>query len=158
MAIRFRPGTLSPDEALDHLEERLLVVILLDDVRVGALLGAAALVILAAHRGDHHHGQRTALRVVPDGLEQLKSVHLRHLDVGQHHVDPAEPPRALVSSPPMEVPLAPGGDPPPGSFGMPLSITNPALPGVSMSVSSTSTPPRPMRSSASAPLFAVSTR
>src|SRR5882757_4926122 len=78
-AIRLGRDTLTADQALDHLEERLLVVFLLDDVSVCALLGSAALLLLPTHRGDHDHRQRVGVRVLPNRLEQLETVHRRHL-------------------------------------------------------------------------------
>ena len=35
---------------------------------------------------EHHHQQPGQLRLLPDGLEHRQAVHLRHVEIKQHHI------------------------------------------------------------------------
>ena len=62
-----------PDQALDRLEQRLLVELLLDDVGVGAGLGPAPAARLVAEGGDDHDRQRAVLARPPESPRAARS-------------------------------------------------------------------------------------
>ena len=83
MTIRSRPvGSSQGDEAPHRVEQRLLVELALDHVRVGAGVGAALAVLLADPRDvTTTNGSERQPGSARTALEELEPVHRRHVEV-----------------------------------------------------------------------------
>ena len=77
------------DKSLDRLKEIVLVEAALQQIGVGSDLDAA-LAVGARHEGRHqHHGYLSELLVAANLHREIKAIHARHIDVGDHEIDAA---------------------------------------------------------------------